>query len=90
MFCMSRHGGASVSEYLHDQLHNLLETVDRVSITEVYRWLKSHGGYFKRFRGGVLQEWIDNPQTDSPLDLGARSTLAFLKVYSPVKSAMQP
>jgi len=74
------HGGASVSEYLHNELHCLLEAVEKHSIVEVYRWLKSHGGYFKRFRGGILQEWVENPQTTSCFDLDARLTLAFLEV----------
>jgi protein phosphatase PTC6 len=75
-----RHGGASVSDYLHNELHSLLEVVEKDSVIDVYRWLKSHGGYFKRFRGGVLQEWVENPQTTSCFDLDARLTLAFLEV----------
>jgi len=73
------HGGSAVSDFLHDELHSLLETADKDSIKDIYSWLKSHGGYFKRFRGGLLQPWVENPDTDTGLDMDARSTLAFLK-----------
>ena len=79
---MDRHGGASVSEHLHRELHGLFESVDKSQIPEVYDWIKSLGGYFKRYKGGALAKWThEGPSSASPLDFEARATLAFLQVF---------
>ncbi|KAH9175475.1 protein serine/threonine phosphatase 2C [Lactarius sanguifluus] len=61
------HGGSTVSQYLRQELHGLLES--------------EFGGYFKRFSGGLLSPWI-NPSSESAgeMDLHARATLAFFEV----------
>ncbi|KAH8120113.1 phosphatase 2C-like domain-containing protein [Phellopilus nigrolimitatus] len=72
------HGGQAISLFLHQHLHGLFESVDKSQIPELYAWMKELGGYFKRFRGGVLQPWIAQPACQNELDLEARATLAFL------------
>ncbi|KAF8306045.1 protein serine/threonine phosphatase 2C [Clavulina sp. PMI_390] len=73
------HGGAAVSEYLRDHLHTLVENAHPSQIPEVVQWLKSYGGYFRRFRGGVLEDWLKDPTLERPLDMESRVTLAFLQ-----------
>lgn len=79
-FTSHRHGGQAISLFLHQHLHGLFESVDKSQIPELYAWMKELGGYFKRFRGGVLQPWIAQPACQNELDLEARATLAFLSV----------
>lgn len=75
------HGGAIVSDHLRRELQGLFESVDKSQIPEVNRWVKSLGGYFKRYQGGVLRRWdTDGPSPSPPLDLESRATLAFLQV----------
>ncbi|KAI5122573.1 hypothetical protein M0805_004790 [Coniferiporia weirii] len=81
------HGGQAVSLYLHQNLHGLFESVDRSHIPELYAWTKELGGYFKRFRGGVLQPWLTKPPSGGELDLEARATLAFLEADRVVHEA---
>lgn len=38
------------------------------------------GGYFKRFRGGTLQPWVQHPDYRDMLTLEERVTLTFLQV----------
>ncbi|KAJ7630820.1 phosphatase 2C-like domain-containing protein, partial [Roridomyces roridus] len=74
------HGGSGVSQYLSQELlQKLVEGVDKAMIPELYTWIQSLGGYFKRFKGGALAPWIDTAQ-GPPLDLEARMTLAFFEV----------
>jgi hypothetical protein len=47
--------------------------------TDAYVFLPS-GGYFRRYQGGVLEDWLKNPSLDRPLDMESRVTLAFLQV----------
>ena len=78
----NRHGGPAVSLFLHQNLHGLFESVDKAHAPELYLWMKEIGGYFKRFRGGVLQPWIRHPTSSQELDLEARATMAFLEASS--------
>jgi protein phosphatase PTC6 len=57
----------------------LIESVDKTSIPELFKWTKELGGYFKRFQGGALSPWVEelNPEE---MDLEARATLAFFEV----------
>ncbi|GJJ08791.1 hypothetical protein Clacol_003010 [Clathrus columnatus] len=74
------HGGSTVSDHLRKELHSLFESVDKSQIPEVYDWVKSLGGYFKRYKGGALAQWVtDDHYGTPPLDLEARATLAFLQ-----------
>ena len=75
-----RHGGPAVSLFLHQNLHGLFESVHKSQIPEMYEWTKELGGYFKRYRGGVLQPWLRKNATNLDMDLEARATLAFLEV----------
>jgi len=75
------HGGSTVSQYLRQELHGLLESADKSHIPEMYGYIKEFGGYFKRFNGGLLSPWI-NPFRDDggEMDLHARATLTFFEV----------
>jgi protein phosphatase PTC6 len=76
-----RHGGATVSDHLRRELHGLFETADKYHVPEIYDWVKSIGGYFRRYNGGVLAEWVTGDLSlTPPLDLESRATLAFLQV----------
>lgn len=72
------HGGSKVSKHLQSRLHTLMETVHPSQIAEVVQALKGHGGYFRRYRGGVLEDWLKDPNLNRPLDMESRVTLAFL------------
>jgi protein phosphatase PTC6 len=75
------HGGAVVSDHLHRELQGLFESVDKSQVPGVNGWVKSLGGYFKRYQGGVLRKWdSDKLPSSPPLDLESRATLAFLQV----------
>lgn len=74
-----RHGGSGVAQYLRQELHGLVESVNKSMIPELYAWTQELGGYFKRFKGGVLAPWINGGESE-PLDLEARMTLAFFDV----------
>ncbi|KZT05883.1 protein serine/threonine phosphatase 2C [Laetiporus sulphureus 93-53] len=76
------HGGSTVSQFLRQELHGLLENVDKSQIPDMYDWIHELGGYFKRFTGGALAPWIhaDQPQFAAKMDLEARATLAFFEV----------
>lgn len=80
----NRHGGKDVSSYLRDHLHVLIESATPNDIGEVISYTMSHGGYFKRFRGGALARWTKHgqepPAEGSGMTLDERLTLAFLKV----------
>ncbi|KAG8763031.1 hypothetical protein FRC12_008742 [Ceratobasidium sp. 428] len=73
------HGGPSVSQFLQRELHGLFENVRADMVPDVVSWMKSQGGYFKRFKGGALARWANgNPESPS-FGLEARATLAFLE-----------
>lgn len=76
------HGGSTVSQYLRQELHGFFESADRAHVPELLDWAKELGGYFKRFRGGVLAPWArqNSPDAQRKLDLEARATLAFFEV----------
>ncbi|KAI0004218.1 phosphatase 2C-like domain-containing protein [Russula compacta] len=75
------HGGSTVSQYLRQELHGLLESADKSHIPEMYEYIKEIGGYFKRFDGGLLSPWVNPSLGDAgEMDLHARATLAFFEV----------
>jgi protein phosphatase PTC6 len=69
-----------VSQYLRQELHGLLESVDKSHIPEMYEYIKEFGGYFKRFKGGLLSPWINPFRDGGEMDLHARATLTFFQV----------
>lgn len=69
-----------MSQYLRQELHGLLESVDKSHIPEMYEYIKEYGGYFKRFKGGLLSSWINPFRDGGEMDLHARATLTFLQV----------
>jgi protein phosphatase PTC6 len=78
-----RHGGSTVSQYLRQELHGLLESANKSHIPEMYQYIKEFGGYFKRFNGGLLSPWVkpSPPSTGAgEMDLHARATLTFFEV----------
>lgn len=78
-----RHGGSTVSQYLRQELHGLLESADKSHIPEMYQYVKELGGYFKRFNGGLLSPWVKPSPASAgagEMDLHARATLTFFEV----------
>ncbi|KAF9056492.1 phosphatase 2C-like domain-containing protein [Panaeolus papilionaceus] len=74
------HGGSAVAQYLRQELHGLLESVDKAVIPELYTWITHEvGGYFKRFKGGALAPWTQG-SCEKNMTLEARATLAFFEV----------
>ncbi|KAK7468775.1 Protein phosphatase 2C 6 [Stygiomarasmius scandens] len=74
------HGGSAVSQFLRQELHGTFESVTPSMIPELYMWIKELGGYFKRFKGGVLAPWVHAAENQPKFDLEARATAAFLEV----------
>lgn len=74
------HGGSGVSQYLRQELHGMIESVDKHNIPELYAWIQDLGGYFKRFKGGALTPWIHGTENTPELDLEARLTQAFFEI----------
>ncbi|KAI0307920.1 phosphatase 2C-like domain-containing protein [Multifurca ochricompacta] len=75
------HGGSTVSQYLRQELHGLLESADKSHIPEMHAYIKEIGGYFKRFKGGLLSPWVNPSSEDAgAMDLHARATLTFFEV----------
>jgi hypothetical protein len=58
----------------------MIEEVDKSGIDDTVLFHRKIGGYFKRFRGGVLREWVGHPALRERLNLEERVTLAFLTV----------
>lgn len=75
-----RHGGSAVSQYLRQELHGLIESVNKSMIPELFAWTQELGGYFKRFKGGALAPWVHGVENTPSLDLEARVTTAFFDV----------
>ena len=76
------HGGSTVSQYLRQELHGFFESADKSHVPDLLAWAKELGGYFRRFKGGVLTPWLrpESPEAQRKLDLEARATLAFFEV----------
>ncbi|KAF8343156.1 phosphatase 2C-like domain-containing protein [Cantharellus anzutake] len=72
------HGGQTVSHHLRDHLHPLFETADASEAPKLINWLKSYSGYFRRYKGGCLEELTRDAPSTQLLDMEARATLAFL------------
>lgn len=83
------HGGSTVSQFLRQELHGLFENVNKSQIPEVFAWAQELGGYFRRFKGGVLAPWVnpDAPDFQKDLDLETRATLAFFEASVPSYSS---
>jgi hypothetical protein len=70
-----RHGGKEVSTYLKDNLPGLIESVDSNGIDDLVKWTRNtHGGYYKRWRGGGLQRWTQYATGPTP-EPGSEMTL---------------
>ncbi|KAF8761064.1 Glycoside hydrolase family 18 protein [Rhizoctonia solani] len=69
----------SVSQFLQQELHGLFESVQPELAPDVISWMKSQGGYFKRFKGGALERWAERGAKSPTFGLEARCTLAFLE-----------
>jgi len=78
---LNRHGGQAASKFLRDNMHRVIEEVTPTQVSEAYEYLRSQGGYFKRWNGGELAPWIETPpegESPPPFELSARMSLAFL------------
>ncbi|KAJ1571158.1 hypothetical protein NDA12_001101 [Ustilago hordei] len=56
--CFDGHGGQQVSSFLRDQLHKTFESVETDMVTDTVQYTREHGGYFRRFTGGILERWV--------------------------------
>ncbi|KAF8922702.1 phosphatase 2C-like domain-containing protein [Mucidula mucida] len=74
------HGGSAVSQFLRQELHGLFESAKKEDIPELYEFTSELGGYFKRWRGGALIPWINDPKCTTFYDIEARATQTFLEV----------
>lgn len=52
------HGGSFTSRYLSAYLHQIYEFVTPDMVTDTVQFTRQHGGYFKRFNGGILERWV--------------------------------
>jgi hypothetical protein len=77
------HGGSTVSQYLRQELHGLLESASTEHIPELYAWVKELGGYFKRFNGNMLRPWVNPDVSQEIMDLHARACVSFFQVIGP-------
>ncbi|KAK4683537.1 protein phosphatase PTC6, partial [Tremellales sp. Uapishka_1] len=87
------HGGKAVSTYLQSHLHEHVENAASKEIGSLIDYTVSHGGYFKRFRGGALHRWSKwahalPPEEGSPMTLEERLTVAFLEADKEVLTAI--
>ncbi|THH33537.1 hypothetical protein EUX98_g638 [Antrodiella citrinella] len=76
------HGGSAVSQFLRQELHGMFESADKSHVPDLFAWAKELGGYFKRYKGGVLAPWVhpDSKDAEAEMDLEARATLTFFEV----------
>ncbi|KAI0034260.1 phosphatase 2C-like domain-containing protein [Vararia minispora EC-137] len=74
------HGGSTVSQYLRQELHGLLESAKTDHIPELYEWIKELGGYFKRFNGNMLRPWLNPEVSQEIMDLHTRAYVTFFEV----------
>jgi hypothetical protein len=82
------HGGSTVSQYLRQEFHGLIESVNKTHIPELYAWIHELGGYFKRYKGGSLAPWIHNPDNkNASYDLVTRLTQSFFEVWHSRRAA---
>ncbi|PWN47832.1 protein serine/threonine phosphatase 2C [Violaceomyces palustris] len=56
--CFDGHGGKVVSNFLSRELHKIFETVSPEMVTDTVQYTREHGGYFRRFQGGILERWV--------------------------------
>ncbi|KAF8506992.1 phosphatase 2C-like domain-containing protein [Russula emetica] len=74
------HGGSTVSQYLRQELHGLLESADKSHIPEMYQYIKEFGGYFKRFNGGLLFPLDRNLEAEAAAKVcGSTASIAILQ-----------
>ena len=75
-----------MSAYLKENLHGLIETVTPDLVKPLMEWtIETHGGYYKRWRGGDLHRWTQwakgtAPDVSEGMTLEERISLAFLQV----------
>ena len=76
------HGGSAVSQFLRQELHGMFESVNKSHVPELFAWTQELDGYFRRFKGGVLEPWVHpgSKEAEKVMDLEARATLAFFEV----------
>lgn len=76
------HGGDQVSSFLRDRLHVLLESAEAGMVHDVVQKYKQVGGFFRRFKGGILQRLASGDESDVArygFSLDQKAALAFLQ-----------
>ncbi|KAG0151091.1 hypothetical protein CROQUDRAFT_37318 [Cronartium quercuum f. sp. fusiforme G11] len=80
------HGGVEAADYLQAHLARLVEDCDASDIPEVIRTYRTVGGYFRRFRGGLLEDLGGRMYAKGEnIDVG--SSAALLTASGPKRSA---
>ena len=78
-----RHGGDQVSNYLRDNLHQMIEEVSSDDIVDTVNRYKGLGGFFRRFKGGLLSRIATGDESDLArfgFATDQRATMAFMQV----------
>lgn len=78
-----RHGGDQVSTYLRDNLHEMIEQVSSDDIVDTVNRYKGLGGFFRRFKGGILSRIATGDESDLArfgFATDQRATMAFMQV----------
>ncbi|BEI86228.1 hypothetical protein CcaverHIS002_0605150 [Cutaneotrichosporon cavernicola] len=90
------HGGTAVSQFLRDNLAAIVESVTPDDIPAAVEATEALGGYFRRWRGGVLNRWTKWAASGAPaekgtdrLNLDERLTLAYLKADHQIQTDMK-
>lgn len=64
--CFDGHGGAHVSQLLQRKLHRVFEAAHPSMVQDTVQYMRSLGGYYGPFQGGVLERWVDPAKLRRP------------------------
>ena len=87
-----RHGGDQVSTYLRDNLHEMIEQVSSNDIVDTVNRYKGLGGFFRRFKGGILSRIATGDESDLArfgFATDQRATMAFMQVRDSVQTFLR-
>lgn len=93
--CFDGHGGPSVSQRLAERLHAVFEAAEPDMVTDTVRYMRSLGGYFRRYAGGVLERWVRKdrlgraPKRDAPTQRFASLSALAASSAAPPERALE-
>ncbi|KAN0060598.1 Protein phosphatase 2C 6 [Thecaphora frezii] len=73
--CFDGHGGKLISQFLSSELHCIFEEVQEDMVTDTVQYMRSLGGYFRRFNGGIIERWVRTEEL-KPVRAGGASGAA--------------